>query len=139
MQCLKRANCKLTFEFGAIDDRCMTVFVESCGTKQRLAKGQTSCEVPVEFPGELCITVLGKQPTDTKLNDTGDVVQDMYVKIVGLSINGMSVGRGWLERSISLVRLSDNKVVVSNYLGFNGQVKIPLNKANSFIWLGSTN
>jgi hypothetical protein len=138
MNHLNRANCCITFELGLVESRGMRITVESSGTQLQLERGQTQCTVPVEFPGYMTVTVNGKMPTDTKVDAEGNVVQDMYVKIIDLQINGMSVDKVWLEKAIYLKRFSDGELVNTNYLGFNGQVRIDFDKPNSFIWVAST-
>ena len=88
-------------------------------------------EVRVEFNCELptCITfnVAGKQPFDTQLDESGNIVEDKFVRVDRMIVDRMPV-ETWILES-KLINFCGQK---TNYFHTNGQASIHIPNRDSF-------
>ncbi len=88
-----------------------------------------STDVP--WPSIVTIKVDGKGPVDTEIDSNGKILKDKYIKLDSLLVDRMPV------HILSLVKIplvTGNRVVNSNYWGFNGTVTFDFDQPNSMLW-----
>ena len=100
---------------------------------QQLEEGIFTHETTIKFPAKFSIQVNGKGPTDTKVDEQGNIVKDMYIKLTDINVDGMSCHQQYLYNSINLTTDLGEKIQKS-YWGFNGQVGLDFDYQNSFFW-----
>ncbi len=93
------------FEYGPIDDRFMQI--EISANEQTLLVN-TANEVlvrQISLPSSISLKFSGKTPgRDTKIDSAGNIVQDMYVKLLGLKIDNLKVPE-WVIQKRYLILL----------------------------------
>jgi hypothetical protein len=87
--------------------------------------------VDIKLPTKLKLVVSGKDMiSDTISDDNGKVVEDLYVKIVKVLLDGIDLGEIFLHQKIKLV--TNDGTWVSSYLGFNGHVDFVIDQPTVF-------
>ncbi len=87
--------------------------------------------VDVELPAKLKLAVSGKDiAVDTILDDQGNILQDLYVKIIAVSLDGFELNSIFLHQGIKFV--TDQDTIITSYFGYNGYVEFVLDCPNVF-------
>jgi hypothetical protein len=98
----------------------------------QLPAGKFIYETVIKFPADFKIIVSGKDPSDTVIDDAGEIVADKHIKIIDVTVDGMAChphyGYG------TELHAENGQTVKSNYWGFNGTVKLNFSEQNSFFW-----
>lgn len=129
---------KLTFEFGRIESRHMNLsIIHNSRTSYLLEPifndnvGSAVLTLNITLPTVFDFVVSNKGPLDTLVDSNGNIIQDCYIKLISLSLDGFVVTQDMLRNKISLV--TDNgQVLLSNYFGFNGVATLNLSKPDVF-------
>jgi hypothetical protein len=120
------------FEFGILDDREMSV--EIISNDRTITASSINNIVTVKemrLPNQIKIKFSGKSSRDTRINSEGDIIQDMYVKIVGLKLDNLKVP-DWVIQKKSSYTTEHGKVIETAYVGFNGTMIIDIPESNIF-------
>lgn len=124
----QQAEIKIEFEFSKVNDKTMCV---------DLIATTDTCRMWPEQSGRYCITTSLILPCaidlifSNKNNDCdtiliGDqIVEDLFVKITNLWLDGIAVPESVIQK-LSILRLDNGKCILSNYIGFNGVIRIEL-------------
>jgi len=135
MDTINQSELKLILEFGAIENSTMQLTITNNNNVCVLdpAKSQIIEHVmKISLPTEIDLVVAGKNMmSDTRLDDSGQIIADKYIKICSMEIDGIAVPTAWLEKKILLI--TDTQTVASNYFGHNGTCKIIFSKPNAFL------
>ena len=93
---------------------------------------KNSFSLPVSLPGTVTLTFSGKDMMhDTVLDSQGNIVEDLYVKIQKIKLDGFDMGVNFLNQKIVLIT-DDGKEIPGAYIGFNGKIVIDLNCSSVF-------
>ena len=85
----------------------------------------------IQLPTKIKLVVSGKDmATDTKVDEQGKIIQDLYVKIVKISLDGFELDDRFLFQKIKLV--TNDGVRIGSYLGFNGHVDFVMDQPTVF-------
>jgi hypothetical protein len=126
MNNLNRARFKVSLEFGQLPSgkvMTATMFHDGCECP--------GYAVDIELPTKIKLVISGKDmTTDTILDDKGNIVQDLYVKITGISIDGVGLNSIFLHQGITLI--TDHGNTITSYFGHNGHVDFILDQPNVF-------
>lgn len=80
----------------------------------------------IQLPTKIKLVVSGKDMNlDTKVDKHGKIIQDLYVKIVKISLDGIALEDHFLFQQTKLI--TDDGIQPGNYLGFNGHVDFVMN------------
>lgn len=124
--------CKLeiVFKFAEVHGSFMTVKIND--TVLSGVNNEVQCyEKLITLPDSVTLEFSGKnQTTDTILDGDQNIIKDKHILIKEIRLDNMPVERLYLERRLKLEH--DNKVVYSNYIGFNGKMVIQFNKPDVF-------
>jgi hypothetical protein len=123
----------IDFEFGHIDNRTMIVDI-LINNKLTLENSSDAKIIlkQVSIPNEIKIKFSGKTPgKDTKVDNLGNIIQDMYVKIVGIKIDNLKIPNWVIEKKLSYTT-DQGKELQTAYIGFNGTMTIPIPENNVF-------
>lgn len=135
-----RARITLEFDVGTIDGASMAMRL-TCGDQETelkdLPSGPYTHTMDVLFPSTLKIDLSGKGPNDTQVDAQGCITGDKFIKLVRLLVDGHPTDPNWACRFLTLQPV-DREPVITNYWGFNGQVKIEFDRTNAFVWLVGT-
>ena len=114
---------KFTFEFGLLDNRYMQTSVTSGKYNQLVIPASNNIgtvDFDVELPAQIILKFSGKNSdTDTLIDENGNIISDMYVKIDSISMDGFELSKIFLHQKITLLTESGQKIQTS-YFGFNG-------------------
>ena len=130
-------QCKLEifFKFVDIDGQFMGVTVKHNNKGSTLLPTDTSVHcysTEVDLPVQVDLTFFGKnQDKDTKIDDQGKIIQDKHVLIKEIRLDNIVVEPLYLKRRLKLEH--PNGANYSNYIGFNGCMKIELDQPNVFL------
>jgi len=129
---LNTLNITVDFEFGIVDGREMSV--EIISEQGVYYASSTNNKVTIEdinLPNQIKINFFGKDSRDTKIDSNGTIVQDMYVKIVGLKLDNLKVP-DWVIEKKSSYTTENGEVLKTAYVGFNGNMIIEMPESNIF-------
>lgn len=120
------------FEYGPIDDRFMQIEISA---NDQIILANTASEVlvrQISLPGSISLKFSGKTPgRDTKIDSAGNIVQDMYVKLIGLNIDNLKVPEWVIQKKISYTT-DDGRYLTTSYIGFNGIMTIDIPESTVF-------
>ena len=69
----------------------------------------TGYAVDMTLPTKITLMVHGKDMNkDTKLDDQGNIIEDLYVRITGVYLDGFNLGEDFLYKKIKFI--TDNEV-----------------------------
>lgn len=88
-------------------------------------------EFDVALPVRLTFEVWGKDMHDTLVDDRGGILQDKFVRIDGLMIDRVWVKKWLLESRLIQFYPTGDTMVLTNYLGKNGQAVLEITHDNS--------
>lgn len=132
------ANFVFAFEFGKvrdafmraeilIDDKVYSVPCEWSGDV-----GQGTVQVPVTLPSKLIISLSGKGPNDTLVDDQGNITQDCYAKLTDVYIDSFRLSHDHFLHKKIILQTENGQAINTSYFGFNGTVQMDLDKNSVF-------
>ena len=132
----KLDTCKIgfEFEFGVIQDRHMTLQILHDDNVFMVAgsEGKANLEFDIVLPTRIVLKFSGKNPnTDTLVDSTGNIIEDMYVKITKVNFDGFDLSDMFLHKKIVL-DTNDGQQIVTSYIGFNGTINFEFNESTVF-------
>lgn len=123
---------ELEFNIGEIDGKSMCMEIDN-NVYSNLYNG-FKYSTSLTFPNVINITLSGKGKNDTIIDDNGNIIDDKFIQLTKLIVDGIPVDEIYLKTHI-ILHTDDNMIVKSNYWGFNGKVTIEFNEPNAFLWL----
>jgi len=131
---LDKIKVKIEFEFSQLNNKVMSVEIYSSGHSSVLrpqTAGIHSVEIDMVFPAVINLNFSGKDNnTDTIVIDDV-IVDDLCVKITNMWLDGIKLDDIILCKLLKLITV-DNRVVSTNYIGFNGNISMLFDKNNIF-------
>ncbi len=119
----------LDFEFGSIDGRVMTLTVNQINVESTAP----SCDVLITLPGQVELIFSGKNKSaDTKVDMQGQILADMYVKILSIRLDGLELPNWVVQKKLILIT-ENGKQLNTSYIGFNGKIVITMPEKNVFL------
>jgi len=139
MKKLNHCYIEIEFEFGCVNDKAMSVVL--CSNENDLSvipelidgKWLAKSKIYVELPSTIQLSFSGKnQLTDVILDSTGNIIKDLYVKILNVSIDGFKLNEKFIHQQLT-INTTDGKNWTTSYIGFNGNMMIDLTEKNVFL------
>ena len=125
---MDKARIDLEFEFGQIDDRYMTVIVNG----QVITPANPTISFDTVLPTQFRIEYSGKNnQTDTKLDESGKIIADLYAKIKTMRLDGFPVSQKYLYHTVTM-HTETGQVLTTCYAGFNGYMEVVLDQPTVF-------
>jgi len=125
---MDKARIDLEFEFGLIDNRCMTVMVNG----QLVTPANPTVSFDITLPTQFRIDYSGKDnQTDTKLDKQGNIIADLYAKITTMKLDGFPVRQKYLYHTVTM-HTTTGQVFTTCYAGFNGHMQVVLDQPTVF-------
>lgn len=128
-------QCKLTlkFEFGTIDDRHMTLLVNfSDGKLFLVTPSAPELTVDIQLPTKIDLVFSGKNyNTDTIVDQTGCIVNDIYVKVCSITLDDFNLNDIFLHQKMKLAT-DQGQTITTSYIGFNGIVTLDFDQSDVF-------
>lgn len=91
----------------------------------------TGYAVDVTLPTKITLVVHGKdQKRDTILDHEGNILHDLYVKVVGVYLDGFDLGEEFLHKKLKFI--TDDGILTKPYIGFNGRLEFDLDQSTVF-------
>jgi len=123
---------EIDFEFGSCHGDFMTVEIINGNHVETVHPDNPHYKSEINLPCNLVIRTSGKKMGyHTKLED-GEIVEDMYAKIVDVKFDGMLLNETFKSRKVALVD-ENNQTHTTSYFGFNGNVRLDFPEDNVFI------
>lgn len=126
------------FEFAPLNDKLMQVTVSNNHREipviPELTKGKylATTRIDIVLPTQITLKFSGKnQNTDTVVDQAGNILKDLTVKIKTIRLDGMIVNQNFLHNCLILTA-QDNSTWIGSIVGFNGTMNINLDKNNVF-------
>ena len=123
---------EFSFEFGNIGHKTMQVELKTpteqisimpCSIESKLIN---TTKIEVDLPSRVVLKFTGKDyNTDTVIDESGKIVQDIYVKILGISMDGFKLNEKFLHQKIKIFTDQEQEYTTA-YIGFNGVVVLNL-------------
>jgi len=129
----------IDFIFSDIDNP-MQLFAQGCSIVPDKS-GKAVFAADIELPSKIILEVSGKNKNDTIVDAQGNILKDKCIIIENVHVDGISPHINFLKKWPRLMvgGKGSNKIVYSNYFGFNGIVELEFEGANVFQWLLRTN
>ena len=125
---MDKARIDIEFEFGFIDDRHMTVKIGN----HTVTPNDPCTSFEVTLPSKFDIQYSGKNnQTDTKLDESGQIIADMYVKIKTMKLDGFPMSPKYLYQRLTM-HTDDGQSFTTCYAGFNGHMHVDLDQPTVF-------
>jgi hypothetical protein len=131
-------NCStvtLDFEVSHVRDRSMSLTIETDHDVKhfdQLPSGRFKHTVDIKFPSKFNIIVSGKGANDTLIDQDGNIIGDMYIKLNRLSVDGILCSTNYVHELVNCTTNGDR--VQTNYWGFNGTIKLDFSHSNVVFW-----
>lgn len=125
----------LDFEVSHVHGRSMSLTVETDhGIEHfdQLVEGRFQHSVSIQFPTKFNIVVSGKGPNDTLVDQSGNIIGDMYIKLIKVSVDGIPCSTNYVHEVVNCT--TDGNRVQTNYWGFNGTIKLDFSHKNVVFW-----
>ena len=127
----------IAFEFGSINGKIMQVLVDD-ELVMPDEKLKSIVWLPIRLPGKVTLKFSNKDSTvDTLVDQTGSIIQDLYVKLTEVRIDGFLLNEKYLYQKIKLTTES-GEIITTSYIGFNGTVVLDFSHSTVFsqcLWL----
>ena len=131
-----QSTVNLIFEIGHCRGRSMSMIIVN-GNQQtnydHIESKTLTWTSSLQFPAQIEITVSGKGSNDTIVDSDGNILEDMYIKLINIQIDHLSCDPYYLNKNIVL-NTKDGQQHVLQYWGFNGKVVLDFSQSNSFYW-----
>jgi hypothetical protein len=125
---MNKARIDIEFEFGHIDGRHMTVQIGD----QTICPNDPTISFEISLPASFDITYSGKNnQTDTKLDESGQIIADMYVKIKTMKLDGFPMSPKYLYQRL-VMHTEAGESFTTCYAGFNGHMHVDLDQPTVF-------
>ena len=125
---MDKARLDIEFEFGSIDGRYMTVQVDG----QLINPVDPTVSLNIQLPTTVRIDYSGKDSqNDTKLDDTGSIVADLYAKIKSMRLDGFPMSQQYLYQKLRMHTQTGDSFTTC-YAGFNGYMEVVLDQPTVF-------
>jgi hypothetical protein len=126
MSDFNQARFKLLLKFGQLSSgKCIQADMFHQG---RLCTDYTA---DVILPTRITLVVHGKDmANDTTVDVNGKILEDLYVKITGVYLDGFDLGQEFLYKKINFI--TKDGTLNTPYLGFNGRVEFDLDQITVF-------
>jgi len=123
---------EIVFKFGKCENRHMSVEVkyDSDTVAIKPTNGYASYNKTIQLPTSIKIRTFGKGIDDTKLDENGNIFEDMFVQIESISLDSFKLSDIYLHQKVSSITESGQEVI-SSYLGFNGETTINFFEENT--------
>lgn len=125
----------MEFEFGIVNGQIIKTLLQV--DEQRIPiipddKGLAKIAVTVDLPAQLVLTFSNKDPnTGTLIDDCGNIIKDVFVKILSISFDGFELNEKFIHQKIKLLTETGQEIFTS-YIGFNGIIVLNLTESNVF-------
>lgn len=120
------------FEFGLLNNRAMKVIALYENNKFEATPTNPSIKInQIKIPNKVEIEFSGKTNRDTIVDANGNILQDMYVKIIGIKLDLLKVPTWVIEKKLSYVTSKDQTLTTS-FIGFNGIMTFDMPETNIF-------
>lgn len=125
------------FEFGILSSgRAMSVQVcynDQCWEVPVIPENRRSkVELNVALPGTVKFVFSGKDNNhDTIVDKDGRVIEDMFVKVQRIALDGFETDTIFLNQRLNL-ETESNGTITTSYIGFNGVMEICMTKPTIF-------
>lgn len=88
--------------------------------------------IPVSLPATCWLEFSNKDHRyDTVVDSSNNIVEDLHVEILEVGLDCFDMSPHYLKQNLQL-HTADQKVIHSNYIGFNGKMPILLQKTSVF-------
>ena len=133
---VNNAILSLVLEFGSIHDgKTMNVSIQHGSNSITVVpngSGDTKVSFPVTLPGTVCLFFSGKDSLhDTIVDSDGKILQDLFVKIKDISLDGFRTFDSMIHRFFVL-ETDCGQTIPTAYVGFNGKIEFHMSHSDVF-------
>jgi hypothetical protein len=140
MHDFNKCQLQIKLEFESIGSKTMNVDINGYPVIPSEVDGKllSVTNLNIILPTKVLITFSNKDPNhDTIVDQTGNIIQDLCVKIKSIALDGFKFNEKYLHQKLSVVTENGNSITTS-YIGFNGQMLLTFDKSDVFsqyLWL----
>ena len=122
----------IEFEFGDVAGQYMTLEVSNNHSTTIVIPENPRYSTSISLPTKLTLTTGNKNPRYHTIIEDGKIVEDVYVKIISVTLDGQHLNENFLHKKIT-INADDGNSHVTSYFGFNGKVDLDFSEDNVFI------
>jgi hypothetical protein len=124
---------KFMLEFGELNGRSMFVEADTDYIKAFANINSPNLNIfKVQLPTKLKIKFSGKRlGKDTQIDDNGNIIKDMYVKITGIQLDNLVIPDWIIQKKLSYITEA-GELIRTSYIGFNGVMDFSIPENNIF-------
>ena len=129
---------RFVIESQSVNNKSMSLCI-SCNNKTYTfdkLEQINNIDIEVKFPSICKFETFGKDPKDTIIDENGKIIQDKFIILKDIQIDGFSVDKNYLSMFIDFHSLDHGKIT-TNFWSFNGICLINFTPT-AFQWLAST-
>ena len=139
MQKINHCFIEFDLEFGCVNNKLMTVALSSdeniTAIQPGLIDGKylAKSRLYIDLPAVVKLRFSGKDhTTDVIFDQDGKITQDMYVKILGVNLDGFNLNEKFIHQGLT-INTTDGQTWTTSYIGFNGEILLDLSEPNVFL------
>ena len=126
MNNLNLSKVKLEFEFVPLHNKVMALSINNNVITPNDNNRQTTV-VDITLPGAIVLEISGKDlNNDTVVDASGNIIADKHIKLIAAEIDGLQINPQFL------LSWPQGNNIKTSYFGFNGNVILQFDDANSF-------
>ena len=136
---LNKCRVKIKFQFGKCNNKFFSVTIKENNKSFDVLPFETDNKIigvfenTIFLPTKIVITACGKDNSvDTKLDENFNIIEDLFVQITNISLDDFELHQNFLYKKI-ILNTVENKKIVSNYIGFNGEIELDFKQNNVFL------
>ena len=99
-------------------------------TGENLLDGPLRINCLIDWPTTVNITTSNKTPSDTKIDNNGNILRDKSIEVTGILINNFPVHQDLIDKLFICQHVGSSDITNENWWGFNGNIKIIFDHAN---------
>jgi len=132
---LQTALIELEFEFGRANDRFINIVISDAKSKFNVFPYEDNgwfghVALPVQLPTKIFIECSGKTDQDVIVDKNNNIIQDTYVKIKNIKIDGFFLSKNYIDQKI-IQHTSTGEEIISSYIGHNCSIVLDFSKNNA--------
>jgi hypothetical protein len=120
-----KVNIELSFEFGEVNG-VMSVDLNINRENIKVTPENKTVQVLTTLPTAVIISINGKKPNDTIVDENGNIIADKYVKLTDIKFDYFPVNEIFLHQKIKF-NTENHGIITTSYFGFNGEVILNFN------------
>ena len=125
---MNRIKVTIDLKFKGINGKHMNLVVNG---KSVAPDDEARSEILCDLPSEYVLEFSGKVPNDTKVDADGNIIDDIFIQIKSIKIDGIRLPDTYVHQKIK-IKTDSGEEIQTAHIGYNGRIVIPLTESTPF-------